>query len=154
MERARTSNSLAWPAGPSDADWRPVSRAFFISLAATMVPASLATAIAAFFVGPWVLLWLIGPALAVAMRWLSWRRTRYALDTGNLFVESGWWRHRRNILPTRKIQSVDLAESFWDRAFGVCTLRLGVAGGTGFSDHHVPALPRPEAEALRTELLS
>ena len=154
-EEARTIlDSLAWPAGPGDAEWRPVSRAFFISLAATMVPASLATMIAAFFVGPWVLLWLIGAALAVAMRWLAWRHTRYALDAGNLFVESGWWRHRRNILPTRKIQSVDLAESFWDRAFGVCTLRLGVAGGTGFSDHHVPALPRPEAEALRAELLS
>ena len=38
--------------------------------------------------------------------------------------------------------------------FGICTLRLGVAGGSGFSDHHVPALTRAEAEALRAELLS
>jgi hypothetical protein len=33
-------------------------------------------------------------------------------------------------------------------------LRLGVAGGGGFSDHHVPALNRPGAEALRAELLA
>ena len=26
-----------------------------------------------------------------------------------LFVETGWWRHRRSIVPTRKIQSVDLS---------------------------------------------
>jgi len=147
-------DSLAWPAGPSDARWRPVSRAFFLSLAAMMIPASLASLIAALFVGPWVLLWLAGAAVAVAMRWLAWRRTRYSLQAGNLFVESGWWRQRRNILPTSKIQSIDLAESFWDRAFRVCTLRLGVAGGSGFSDHHIPALTRAEAEALRSELLS
>jgi len=33
-------------------------------------------------------------------------------------------------------------------------LRLGVAGGTGFSDHHVPALSRAEAQILRAELLT
>ena len=60
------------------------------------------------------------------------RRTRSALDGGSLIAESGWWRHRRNILPVRKIQSVDLAENFWSRWFGICTLRLGVAGGGGF----------------------
>ena len=65
----------------------------------------------------------------------------------------GWWRHRRRYRPARKIQSIDLAESFWSRLFGICTLRLGVAGGSGFSDHHVPALTRAEAEALRAELL-
>jgi len=70
-----------------------------------------------------------------------------------LFVETGWWRHRRNIVPLRKIQSIDLTESWWTRLFGICTLRLGIAGGSGFSDHHVPALTRAQAEALRAELL-
>jgi membrane protein YdbS with pleckstrin-like domain len=54
----------------------------------------------------------------------------------------------------RKIQSVDLAENFWSRAFGICTLRLGVAGGGGFADHHVPALSREEAQSLRAKLLA
>jgi membrane protein YdbS with pleckstrin-like domain len=54
----------------------------------------------------------------------------------------------------RKIQSIDLSESWWTRLFGICTLRLGVAGGSGFSDHHVPALTRADAEALRAELLA
>ena len=99
-------------------------------------------------------LWLAGAGLAIGMRWLDWRQTRYALDGESLFVETGWWRHRRNIVPARKIQSVDLTESWWSRLFGICTLRLGVAGGSGFSDHHVPALTRAEAEALRAELLT
>jgi putative membrane protein len=85
---------------------------------------------------------------------MSWRRTRYALDGDTLFMETGWWRHRRRILPMRKIQSVDLAENFWSRTFGICTMRLGVAGGGGFSDHHVPALSREEAQSLRSRLLA
>ena len=106
------------------------------------------------FVGPVGLLWLAGAGLASGVRWLDWKHTRFALGDRALFIETGWWRHRRSMIPTRKIQSVDLAENFWSRAFGICTLRLGVAGGSGFSDHHVPALSRADAEALRADLLS
>jgi putative membrane protein len=153
-EAAAILGSLGWPDSPKADSWRPVSVAHVTSFAAMMGPAALATIIAAAFVGGWVFLWLAGAALAVGMRWLDWRRTRYALGDNALFVETGWWRHRRNIVPTRKIQSIDLAESFWMRMFGICTLRLGVAGGSGFSDHHVPALTRRQANELRAELLS
>jgi putative membrane protein len=100
------------------------------------------------------MLWLAGAGLAIGMRYLDWKRTAYALADGALFIRTGWWRHRRSMIPLRKIQSVDVAESWWSRLFGICTLRLGVAGGSGFSDHHVPALTRFEAETLRAELLS
>jgi putative membrane protein len=131
-----------------------VSRAYFTSFIGVLAPAALASAIAIPYLGSVGLLWLAGGALAVGMRWLDWRRTKYALSQTSLFVETGWWRHRRSIIPTRKIQSIDLAESWWTRLFGICTLRLGIAGGSGFSDHHVPALTRREAEALRAELLA
>jgi len=106
------------------------------------------------FLGPVAMLWLAGAGLAIVMRWLDWRYTRYVLDRGSLFVETGWWRRRRNIVPVRKIQSIDLTESWWTRLFGICTLRLGIAGGSGFSNHRVPALTRSQAEALRAELLA
>ena len=147
-------HSLAWPVSPSGATWRPVSFAFVSSFAFLLLPATIATAIAAVFVGPAALLLLAGAALAVGLRWLDWKLTRYALSRGMLFIETGWWKRRRSILPARKVQSVDLAENFWTRAFKVCDVRLGVAGGSGFSHHHVPALSRQEAEALRTELLA
>jgi putative membrane protein len=153
-EAATILASLDWPIMPSPDAWRPVSRAFVTSFLGILVPASLATIAAIPFLGPIGLLWLAGAGLAIAMRWLDWKRARYALDRSSLFVERGWWRHRRNLIPIRKIQSIDLAESWWSRLFGICTLRLGIAGGSGFSDHHVPALTRPEAEALRAELLS
>jgi len=153
-EAASILASLGWPIAPPADAWRSVSRAFVTSFIGILIPAALATIIALPFLGPIGLLWLLGALLAIATRWLAWRHTRYVLHATNLFVESGWWRHRRNILPLPKIQSVDLAENFWSRAFGICTLRLGVAGGSGFSDHHLPALTRAEAEALRADLLS
>ena len=153
-EAAEILRTVNWPVEPDFSSWRPVSRAFVTSFIGILIPASLATIAAVPFLGPIGLLWLAGAGLAIAMRWLDWKRARYALEGGTLFVETGWWRHRRNIVPTRKIQSVDLAESWWSRMFGICTLRLGVAGGSGFSDHHVPALTPPEARALREALLA
>ena len=153
-EAAAILASLGWPALPIEQSWRPVSRAHVTSFAAIMAPALLIAVAAIAFTGPIVLLWVVGAALAVAVRWLDWRYTRYALSDASLFVEAGWWRRRRAIVPTAKIQSVELSESFWSRAFGICALRLGVAGGGGFSAHIVPALSRAEAEALRTRLVA
>ena len=159
--------SLQWPITAEAGSWRPVSRAHVTSFAALVglslviplaVPllgaAGLDLAAAAPLTGIAAITWLIAAPLLVAARWFSWRRTRHALGDGALFIETGWWRNRRSVIPTRKIQSIDLAESWWSRAFGICTLRLGVAGGGGFSDHHVPALTRAEAEVLRSELLA
>ncbi len=159
--------SLRWPVRPEPQAWRPISRAHVTSYAALVGPPSIfpiavpflgaaGLAILAYapFLGIAGLAWLAAAPILIGARWLSWRRTRYAIGPGTLFVETGWWRHRRSIVPARKIQSIDIAESWWSRLFGICTLRLGVAGGSGFSDHHVPALSRADAEALRAELLS
>ncbi len=88
------------------------------------------------------------------MRWFDWRAPATRSATGRCSSRPAGGATAASIIPTRKIQSIDLAESLWSRLFGICTLRLGVAGGSGFSDHHVPALTRPEAEALRAELLA
>jgi putative membrane protein len=147
-------NSLGWPIAPAGSEWRPVARAYFTSFIGILAPSALLTLVAIPFLGPIALIWLASAGVALLSRWLDWRHTRYALDGRSLFVETGWWRHRRNIVPTRKIQSIDLHESWWTRLFGICTLRLGVAGGSGFSDHRIPALTRAEAEVLRGALLA
>ena len=147
--------SLGWPALPSTGHWSRVSIAYVTSLAALFVPALLIALGAIPWLGPIVLLWAAGALVAVAARWLGWRHTRYTLSDQSLFIESGWWRRRRAIIPTRNIQSVELAQSFWTRAFGICTLRLGIAGGGGggFSAHNVPALRHAEAQTLRARLI-
>ncbi len=152
-EAAKILDSLGWPAHPSADHWSRVSIAYVTSLAALFVPALLIALGAMPWLGPVVLLWAAGALLAVAARWLGWRHTRYIVSDDSLFIETGWWRRRRAIVPTRNIQSVELAQSFWTRLFGVCTLRLGVAGGGGFSAHVVPALLRDHGEKLRRQLV-
>jgi putative membrane protein len=166
-EAAAILDALGWPVAPEGGAWRRVSRAYIASYAAAVGPpgifalavpflgaAGLSMIAAVPTLGIVAVFWTLAVPALIAVRWMSWRHTRYALEGDTLFVETGWWRHRRRILPTRKIQSVDLAENFWSRAFGICTLRLGVAGGGGFADHHVPALSREEAQSLRARLLA
>ena len=145
--------SLGWPAVPSSGHWSKVSIAHVSSLAAILAPALLVALGAIPWLGPIVLLWAAGALIAVAARWLAWSHTRYALSDNSLFVETGWWRRRRSIVPVRNIQSVELTSNFWGRAFGMCTLRLGVAGGGGYSGHDVPALRLPAGHALRASLV-
>jgi len=152
-EASTILSSLGWPSQPSSGDWSRVSVAYVTSLAALFVPALLIALGAMPWLGPVVLLWAAGALVAVGARWLGWRHTRYTLSDRNLFIESGWWRRRRAIVPTRNIQSIELVQSFWTRAFGVCTMRLGVAGGGGFSAHNVPALKRADGEQLRNHLI-
>ena len=145
--------SLDWPASPSTGHWSNVSIAYVTSLAALLAPAALIALIVGILVQPVVLLWIVGALVAVGARWLGWRQTRYALSDHSLFIETGWWHRRRAIVPTRNIQSVELTTDFWSRAFGICSLRLGVAGGGGFSAHNVPALHQNEAQHLRDRLI-
>ena len=91
---------------------------------------------------------------AIALRWLAWRRTGFALDNDRLLIRSGWWRRRTLVLPIRRIQSIDLSKNFISRWFGTSWLTFGVAGGSGFSSHAIPALKEEKARALREELLS
>ena len=144
---------LGWrPLGDRVA-WHGVSRAYVLLFAIAWSPLLLAAAVQ-MLVEPWVGLALaLALALLVAGRWLAWRRTRYALDGDRLLISSGWWRRRLVILPLARIQSSDISESFVSRRFGTASLYLGVAGGSGFSAHMIPALPRETARALRRELL-
>ena len=153
-EAASILGSLNWLPEPSSGVWTAVSFAYVTSLAAILLPASAVALAIGLLVEPLVLLWILGALVAIGMRWLGWRTTRYSLSDETLFVEQGWWRRRRSILPIRNIQSVDIAENFWSCAFDISTLRLGVAGGGGFSLHHVPALSRGDARALRHRLIT
>ena len=91
--------------------------------------------------------------LSIGVRAMAWRGTAFVLDGDRLLVRTGWWRRRLRILPVCKIQSIDIAESFLSRWFGVVNLVFGVAGGQGFSAHNIPAVPREEARELRKQLL-
>ncbi len=137
---------------PETIGWKRVSRAFVTAFAVAISPLFL-VAVGNFIFRPVVgALFLVALLGVLASRWLAWRRTGYVLDGDRLLVRTGWWRRRITVLPARKIQSVDLRESFISRLFGIASLQFGVAGG-GLTGHSIPAIPRGEARKLRDQLL-
>jgi putative membrane protein len=145
---------VGWPAAPAAAGWRRISRAYLTIFLIAMVPLALIALVQSWFLPIVGLVMLAAISAASLVRILAWPRTRYSLDGVFLFVETGWWRQRRLILPITKVQSADVSDNALSRMFGVATVRLGVAGGSGFSDHAVPALPRDTAFALRKAILA
>jgi putative membrane protein len=166
---------LGWRPVPESLDWRKISPAHVWTLAIGLSPLILVVVLVASALGlaplmigdalggagaaelrpPYYasLALLVGLLGSIAVRWFSWKRTAYALDADRLLVRSGWWRRRLVILPFDRIQSADVRESFVSRWFGIASLRFGVAGGSGYAAHFIPALQRESARALRRELL-
>lgn len=173
-EIAAILRAMAWRA-PGELAWQCVSMAYVWTLVAGFVPLLLlfglqllVLALIPSFAGEGAdgpLIGVVSPALlvtaaiavilmvSIALRWLDWRRYRYAVDGDRLLVRSGWWRRRLRILPLKSIQSLDYRQSFVDRWFGVASLTIGVAGG-GLAGHGIKALPVKTARGLRGQLLT
>ena len=145
--------ALGWRPLPDSIGWNRVSRAYVWVLTIAVVPLLLVALVQALFfpvIGVAMVALLLG---GVAARWLAWHRTGYALDSDRLLIRTGWWRRRILVLPIRRIQSIDLAQNFISRRFGTAALAFGIAGGSGFSAHEIPALGEEKARDLRDQLL-
>jgi len=153
-EIASVLEALGWRPLPKAIAWRRVSSAYVLALAVALVPIMLAGVAELAFVPVAGGLSILLPLGAIAMRWLAWRRTGYALDGDRLLIRTGWWRRRTLILPLRRIQSVDLAQSFIARWFGTASLVFGIAGAGSVQVNAIPALREKTARELRRELLS
>jgi len=170
----RIVGEIGWPPVSGGSDWQPISRAHVWTLVAAMAPlilfallnalaAAAASALPADTLGQYeesrgaatftAIALLLVVVAAIAVRWLAWRRTAYALDRDRILVRGGWWNRRLLVLPLARIQSIDIQESFVSRWFGISNMLFGVAGGRGFSAHQIPALPRETARHLREQLI-
>lgn len=153
-EAESIQSAIGRPIAPQPESWRKLPIAFVTSAAIPLLALAVLAAVAATIVQPVLLLTAVGFGVAAAVRWGEWHHARYALDDGHLFIEQGFWRQRRSIVPVGRIQSLDLTESFWTRLFGFCRMRLGVAGGSMLSAFSIDALSRDDAHALRDRLLA
>jgi putative membrane protein len=147
-------SELGWRPLDRTIGWSAVSRAYVWSFAAFLLPFAM-IALVGIKLAPWTALAVLALlALPMAARAFEWRRMGYALDGDRLLIRRGWWRRRTLVLPVRRIQSIDLSRSFVSRWLGIASLQFGVAGGSGFSLHSIPALPEKKARELRGLLLS
>jgi putative membrane protein len=146
-------SALGWRPLPEPVQWNGVSSAYAWVLTLALVPLFLVAIGQMFFIPVVGIVMTVVFAAILAERWMSWRRTGFALDGDRLLVRSGWWRRRMLVLPIRRIQSIELKHNFISRWFGTGSLVFGVAGGRGFSDHQIPALREEKARDLREQLL-
>ncbi|MEV8374142.1 PH domain-containing protein [Kribbella sp. NPDC056861] len=92
---------------------------------------------------------LIGGILLGA---LSWWFTKWQLNDDAIRVDSGFLFRRTRIIRFDRIQTIDVAQPFVARLFGMAELRMDVAGG-GKSDGRLSYFAYDEAQKLRATLL-
>ena len=77
-----------------------------------------------------LLIALVGGLLVgMLFGFLSWLFTRYVIDGSELRINSGVITKASRRIPYERIQSVDIAEPFVARLFGLAELRIEMAGG-------------------------
>lgn len=104
---------------------------------------------------PFALAWAVIAAGAVAgLAWppISVPRKGYAIRERDFVYRSGVFWLAEHAVPFNRVQHVETGSTPLDRAFGLATLHLYTAGGSG-SDLHIHGLPADVAERLRLFVL-
>jgi putative membrane protein len=83
---------------------------------------------------------------------LSWWFTKWQLTDDAIRVDSGFLFRRTRIIRFDRIQTIDVAQPFVARLFGMAELRMDVAGG-GKNDGRLSYFTEQEASKLRNILL-
>jgi putative membrane protein len=147
-------NEINWRPASASVEWHKVSSAYAWSFTLLMALLLIPVLVQA-LVMPWIgAAGFVAVVTLIALRWLDWRRFRYALDGDRVLIRSGWWKRRLVILPLASIQSVDVTENAFSRRFGTASLTVGVASGRGYSAHAIPSVQRVLAHRLRDKLLA
>jgi putative membrane protein len=84
---------------------------------------------------------------------VQWRRHRYLLREGMLFIAEGILRQRLWIMPFGKLQTVSVTRSPLQRRFGLATVEIDTAGASPFRYPQIRDLEAGEAEAIAARIV-
>jgi putative membrane protein len=84
---------------------------------------------------------------------INWAVTRWRVENGVLFIETGLIRRQSLRFPLSQAQAIDVVQTGLARVLGLAAIQLRMAGADS-SDARLLALRRTEAVRLREELLS
>jgi membrane protein YdbS with pleckstrin-like domain len=101
------------------------------------------------------LLWLAIPLFAVPLFvWplISVPRIGYAIRDKDIIYKAGVFWHTVTAIPFNRVQHVEKSSTPLDRRFGIASLQLFTAGGSG-GDLKIHGLPVDTAESLRAYIL-
>jgi uncharacterized protein len=93
----------------------------------------------------WVFVAVLLVGVAPAVRARTWR---YEIGEHELYLQSGWLRITRHVVPLLRIQNVDTLQGPIDNLFGLASVSVSTAGGTAT----IPHLDEPVAQQLRVRI--
>lgn len=93
------------------------------------------------------LFWLLLPW--AFLLWFNRRNYHDALDEGQLYVRSGWWRQRLSIAQQVKVQTAEISQGPIARRLGLASLHFGISGGT----LEMVAMPLETARFIRDSVM-
>jgi membrane protein YdbS with pleckstrin-like domain len=100
--------------------------------------------------------WMVALAVAAAAVYVvvvpAWKYAVHRWEaTGTaVYTQTGWWSRERRIAPMSRIQTVDYAEGFLERLFGLARVTVTTASAAGALA--ITGLERQRAVALSEEL--
>ena len=100
-------------------------------------------------------LWLLVPLIAIPLIFgplLKVPRIGFAVRDRDILYKSGVFWHTVTVVPFNRIQHVEKSSTPLDRRFGVATLQLFTAGGSG-GDLNIHGLSADDAENLRVFII-
>lgn len=103
--------------------------------------------------GRFVLVLVLGSAVALVVGALRWLRRLWWFDGRVLHLDEGVLVRNQRRIPVERIQHVELERSVRHQLLGLAAVRIETAGGTG-AELRLDAVPLVEAEALRGEVLA
>lgn len=134
--------------------WRPLHpKAWRRQLTVPALVLLAATGALVFREGPWALAMLAGLPLLVLRARIWARHAGYSVDGGLVVVREGWLEKHWRFAETRKLHSLRLSRSPFDRRHGMASLLLDTAGASPFDPPlRIRYLPEAEARALHDRL--
>ena len=83
---------------------------------------------------------------------LRWEYRGYNISRETAFVRHGFWRRRISVIPLRKIQTMTMIQSFFQRRLGLASIYIDTAGAGGLDDARIDDVAAEDAERILTEI--
>ena len=149
--------------GTDQVQWEPMhpcyARALRVASALLLLPIAIVIAISTVVLHipllPVVVLYLaLGAGIGIAMIWpgIAVRHRGYVLRDKDILFRKGVIWHSVTAIPFNRIQHVETSSTPLERRFGLGTLQLFTAGGSG-GDLKIAGLGKDAAEKLRVYIL-
>ncbi len=101
-----------------------------------------------FFINFYVLFFLALMPLFYYIAYLRWKNRSYSIQSDIIFIKQGIWYQKINIIPIKKIQTLHISETFFQRRLFLSTIHIDTAASQNISDALIPDIDSETAKII------